>query len=153
MISRFCTFKELNFSNKSRLSVHLMYKNFNWIFMILLHSMNPILFYKNGRSVHLMFSIFHWILTALHFQWYQISQQIWTICTFNVHNFDWIFMVWYLRWFSIEISRFCKFNEFEYFNKFRLSVHIFYTNFHLIFKILYIQPIQTFQQIPNYLYI
>ena len=34
-----------------------------------------------------MYIIFHWILTILNFQQNQISQQVWNICTSNVHNF------------------------------------------------------------------
>ena len=118
---------EIKFLNKSRLSVHLMYTIFHWIFLIWFVHWFSIefsricwfnkfdFFYKSEQFVHLMYIIFHWILTILYFQQNQISQQS------------------------------------------RLFVHLMYTNFplnfhdlvcssifHRIFMNLYIQPIWIF---------
>ena len=91
---------EIKFLNKSRLSVHLMYTIFHWIFMIWFVHWFSIkfsqicrfnefdFFYKSERFVHLMYIIFHWILTILYFQQNQISEQVQNICASNVHNFS-----------------------------------------------------------------
>ena len=126
------------------------------------------LFYKSERSIHLMYTIFHWILMILYFQQKQIFQQVWNICTFNIHNFPLNFhdllrssifhqiftnlyikqiRIFLLIWtiytsnvqnFSIEFSQICKFNEFKFLNKFIRSVHLMYIIFHSIFTIWYV---------------
>ena len=49
--------------------------------------------------------------------------------------------------FFIEFSRYPRFNKFEIFLKWRLSVHLMYTTFHWIFTISYISRIRIFPQI------
>ena len=63
--------------------------------------------------------------------------------------FHWIFTIWYILQLSIEFSRFYTFNEFEFFNKFGLSVHLKYTIFPWISTILYFQWNQFSQQVRN----
>ena len=77
----------------------------------------------------------------------QIWKQIWTICTSNVINFHWVYSIWYVLQFSFEFSWFYTLNEFEFFNKFILFVHLMYTIFPWVFTVLYIQRIQIFKQI------
>ena len=126
------------------------------------------LFCKSKQYVHLIYTIFHWIFMILYFQRKQISQQVWTICTFNIHNFPlnfhdllrssifhqiftnfyikqiWIFLLIRMihtsnvQNFSIEFSWFCKFNEFEFLNKFIRLIYLLYIIFHSIFTIWYV---------------
>ena len=71
---------------------------------------NFFFFYKSERSVYLVYLIFHWIFMIFYIQRNQISQQVWTIYTSNVHNFplnfqdlvrssilNWIFMILYIQ--------------------------------------------------------
>ena len=52
----------------------------------------------------------------------------------------------YVLQFSFEFSRFYTLNEFKFFNKFVLSLHLTYTIFPWVFTVLYIQRIQIFKK-------
>ena len=129
----------------------------------------------------IMYTIFHWIFTILYIQRILIFKQIHTICTFNVHNFSfnfhdfvvsieikfpkkselslhllytifhWIIIVWFVHWFSIEFSRICRFNEFDFFffYKPKRFVNLIYIIFHWILTILYFQQNQISQQVQT----
>ena len=56
--------------------------------------------------------------------------------------FHWVYSIWYVLQFSFEFSWFYTLNEFEFFNKFVLSIHLMYTIFPWVFTVLYIQWIQ-----------
>ena len=103
------------------------------------------------------------------------------ICTFNVHKFlfnfhdfalsieikflnkselfvhlmytifHWIFMIWFVHWFSIEFLRICRFNEFDFFLFYtsELFVHLMYIIFLWILTILYFQQNQISQQVQT----
>ena len=83
-------------------------------------------FNKSEQSIHLMYPIFHLIFKNFYIQQIQ----------FFFTNLDDLYI--YCIQFSIRFSGFCTFNKFNFFYyKSRWSVHLKYTIFHWIFKILY----------------
>ena len=69
---------------------------------------------------------------------------MYTIC-------HWIFMIWFVHWFSIEFSWICRFNNFLFFifYKSKRLVHLIYIIFHWILTILYFQQNQISQQVQT----
>ena len=87
-------------------------------------------FFKFEWSVHLMYTIFSWIFTISYFQFRTFNEiKFLNKSIIFVHlmytTFHWIFTIWYIQQFlfSIKISRFCMFNNFEIFIKSRWLVH------------------------------
>ena len=115
-----------------------------------------------------MYIIFHWILTILNFQQSQISQQVWNICTSNVHNFPLnfhnlvhslfshrILTTLYIQRiliflqirmscasnvhnFPLNFSWFCTFNENKFVNESGVFLDLMYTIFPWILRIWYV---------------
>ena len=153
--SRFCTFNEIKFLNKSKIFVQythfsIEFSRFGKFFDFpsnfheFVHSTNSNFFYKSVRFVCLMFKIFHRIFTILYIQRIQCLKYIHTTYTSILHNFplnfhDFVLSTksnfltspnyWYIlcTQFSIEFSRFGTFIDFP--SNFHEFIHLMNSNF------------------------